>query len=516
MQTLNTLATLCDTTVPAEYGSSAITDISLRSNDVGDGYLFAALPGLSVHGAQYAADALHRGALAVLTDNAGAEIIHTAARNPNQAHRHLLENVPLLVVDDVRSVLGKVSSAIYNDPSAQMPVIGITGTSGKTTTSYLIESAFRTAGHSVGMIGTTGTRINGEAVPTSLTTPEAPDLQRLFAQMRDANVNRVAMEVSSHALCLGRVSGTKFAVAGFLNLSQDHLDFHKDMDDYFAAKAQLFTGEAGTSCDNAVICIDDEWGQRMVEVALKAGLRPVTVTTQGEADYSAGPSTVAADGTQTCLVTTPQGTQHELFLPMPGRFNVANALLAIAILEIMDLPIESALEGIANVVVPGRLERIDKGQDFVAVVDYAHKPAAVAAVIAELRKEITGRLAVVLGAGGDRDTGKRPIMGAEAARGADLFIITDDNPRSEYPATIRAAVEAGALSVPADERAEVRIIGDREQAIKDAIAWAQPGDAVLVAGKGHETGQNIDGIIHHFDDREVVEEALLGYLNGAL
>lgn len=505
MQTLKALADLCETTISADSGSIKVSDITLRSSDVAEGYLFAALPGLRVHGANFAAEAVEKGARAVLTDAAGAAIIAKAG-----------VTIPVLEVTDVRNILGTVSAAIYDNPTDTLPVLGITGTSGKTTTAYLIESAFRTAGHSIGMIGTTGTRINGTPVPTSLTTPEAPDLQRLFAKMRDQDIHRAVMEVSSHALCLGRVTGTHFRIGGFLNLSQDHLDFHHTMEEYFEAKARLFRRDSATCCDRAVICIDDEWGQRMMRIAEDSGLDPISVSTTRDADYTAGPSDNKPNGTQSCTVKTPDDGEVKLCLPMPGRFNVANALMALAMTNMAGLPTSEALAGIANVVVPGRLQRIDKGQEFIAVVDYAHKPAAVAAVIHELREEIEGRLAVVLGAGGDRDSSKRAIMGMEAARGADLFIITDDNPRSEDPAAIRAAVAAGVERVPEPERAEVRNIGDRARAIQEAIAWAQPGDAVLVAGKGHETGQNIGGTIHHFDDREVVEDALLRYLNGDL
>lgn len=506
MQTLKALATLCDTTLASGDGDTLITGITLTSSTVEPGDMFAGLPGLHVHGARFAADAVARGARAILTDSAGADII-AGAEGPIPA---------LLVVDDVRAVLGTVSAAIYDHPSDTVPVIGITGTSGKTTTAYLIESAFRNAGHSVGMIGTTGSRINGTRVPSSLTTPEAPDLQRLFATMRDAGVHRIAMEVSSHSLLLGRVAGTRFRIGAFLNLSQDHLDFHPTMEDYFQAKARLFTRGSGACCDRAVICIDDEWGIRMRAIAAASGCEPITVSTTGPADYTAGPSTVTNDGTQHCTITDPRGQQHVLTLPMPGRFNVANALVALAIAECAGLTIDDALAGIASVVVPGRLQRIDEGQDFLAVVDYAHKPAAVAAVIATLRSEIKGRLAVVLGAGGDRDSSKRAIMGREAARGSDLLIVTDDNPRSEDPASIRAAVEAGALELPPGERGEVRTNGDRAAAIRAAVAWAQPGDAILVAGKGHETGQEVNGVVHHFDDREEVHAALRERLAGTL
>ena len=506
MQTLKDLAVLCTSTCTSKDGSTEISGITLQSAAVQPGDMFAALPGLHVHGAHFVEDACQRGASAVLTDPEGARIVASTGVN----------NIPLLVVDDIRAVLGRVSAAIYGNPSYDVPVIGITGTSGKTTTSYLIESAFRTAGHSVGMIGTTGSRINGVRVPSSLTTPEAPDLQRLFATMRDDGVHRIVMEVSSHSLLLGRVGGTRFRIGAFLNLSQDHLDFHHTMEEYFQAKARLFTKDSGTCCDRAVICIDDSWGLRMRDIAEASGCTPVTVSTTGNADYSAGPSSIADDGTQQCVITDPQGNEHKLVLPMPGRFNVANALVALAVSELAGLPIEDALAGIAHVVVPGRLQRIDEGQDYLAIVDYAHKPAAVAAVIATLRSEIKGRLCVVLGAGGDRDASKRAIMGREAARGSDSFIVTDDNPRSEDPAVIRAAVEAGAYELPTEERGEVRNIGDRAAAIRAAIAWAEPGDAVLVAGKGHETGQNVNGVIHHFDDREEVRAALQERRTGSL
>ncbi|MEE4023179.1 UDP-N-acetylmuramoyl-L-alanyl-D-glutamate--2,6-diaminopimelate ligase [Gordonia sp. PKS22-38] len=484
-----------------------VTGATLRGQDVMPGDLFAALPGDRTHGAQYADQAVAAGATAILTDPAGrAELSRVL---PSDAA------VAVLVHPKPRDVLGQVSARIYGHPSRRMKLIGITGTSGKTTTAYMVEAALLAAGHSVGLIGTVQTRIDGVAQPSTLTTPEAPTLQALLAMMLEKGVDAVVMEVSSHALALGRVDGAHFAIGAFTNLSQDHLDFHRTMRAYFEAKAQLFAPAASTSAVRSVICVDDEWGRRMVEVARgdrrsadrHAAL--VTVSTGAvPAQWHAGPSTVDADGVQHAEVTAPGGTQHDLTVPLPGRYNIANASMALAIAVGAGVPAGVAIEAIAGISVPGRLERIDRGQEFLVVVDYAHKPAALDAVIATLRAQTRGRIAVVVGAGGDRDTGKRPMMGEIAARGADLAIITDDNPRTEEPAAIRSEVLAGARAVDPTEAGEVREIGDRAEAIAAATRWAQPGDTVLVAGKGHETGQEIHGVKHPFDDREVAAEAL--------
>ncbi|WP_432211706.1 UDP-N-acetylmuramoyl-L-alanyl-D-glutamate--2,6-diaminopimelate ligase [Gordonia aichiensis] len=472
-----------------------VSGATLRAQDAGAGYLFAALPGDRTHGARYAAQAQAAGAAAVLTDSAGLELVRGAG----------LE-LPVLVHEQPRTVLGEVSSRIYGDPSAKLTLIGITGTSGKTTTSYLAEAALRAAGRVVGLVGTVEIRIDGTVVPSTLTTPEAPDLQRLFAVMVERGVDTVVMEVSSHALALGRVDGTRFAVGGFTNLSQDHLDYHKTMDEYFAAKARLFADGSPVQAQQAVICIDDEWGGRMTEVVAAAAESAITVSTTGPADWSVLRVLRSDPGSQTVLIGTPQGAELEMTVPLPGAYNVANALLAVAACAAAGVDAAEAIAGLARVAVPGRLQKVEGGQDFLAVVDYAHKPAAVEAVLATLRRQTSGAIAVVLGAGGDRDTEKRPLMGAAAARGADLVIVTDDNPRSERPADIRAAVLAGARQVR--EGGEIREIGDRREAIAAALEWAGPGDVVLVAGKGHETGQEIDGVKHPFDDREVLAELL--------
>ena len=378
-------------------------------------------------------------------------------------------------------------------------MIGITGTSGKTTTSYLLEAGLMAEGHKVGLIGTTGTRIDGVAVPTKLTTPEAPKLQELFAQMRDEGVTHVVMEVSSHAIALGRVAGTHFTVGAFTNLSQDHLDFHHSMEEYFEAKAAFFR----PGPEHSVVCVDDAWGRRMAEVAgvdtltVSTGSEPAAVTTRNVA--------VEPDGSQRFEVLI-DGASIPVHLPVPGAFNVANAAVALAAASAAGSDPQVVAQGMSTIQVPGRMEKIDAGQDVLAVVDYAHKPAAVAAVLDTLRQQATGRFGVVLGAGGDRDAEKRPLMGTAAAERADLVIITDDNPRSEDPELIRNAIVAGTADLPA----EVRVIGDRAEAIRAAVSWAGPGDAIVIAGKGHETGQLVNGVTHHFDDREELLAALKG------
>lgn len=470
-----------------------VTGIEQRSNAVRPGDLFAALPGANSHGARFAADAIGRGAVAVFTDAAGAELIGDVA-------------VPVLVREQPRAVLGELSAALYGHPSDRLRIIGITGTSGKTTTSYLVEAGLVAAGLSTGLIGTIETRIGGQRVPSALTTPEAPQLHAMFAAMVEQGVDAVVMEVSSHALALGRVDGVRFAVGAFTNLSQDHLDFHADFEDYFAAKRRLFDADSPVAARTAVICVDDEWGTRLAGDLVE----PVTVSTTGAGTWQVSGDIKTAGGEQEFTAVGPAG-ELAVRLRLPGRYNVANALLAVATCAAAGVDPVVAAPALAVVDVPGRMQRVERGQDFLAVVDYAHKPAAIESVVTTLRGHLTeagtGRLAVVLGAGGDRDVAKRPLMGAAAAR-ADLLIVTDDNPRTEDPAAIRSAVVAGANELPATDRGEIREIGDRAAAIAAAIAWARSGDVVLVAGKGHEAGQEIKGVKYPFDDREVVAVAL--------
>lgn len=474
-------------------GDSVVTGVTLRSGDVRAGDLFVARAGSRAHGAVYAGDAARRGAAAILTD---ADGYRTVLQDGAAAA------LPVLLADDPRAILGDVSAAVYHYPSRTLKVIGITGTAGKTTTCYLLEGALRAAGSTVGVIGTVGTRINGRPVASNLTTPEAPDLQALFAVMMQAGVDTVAIEVSSHALALGRVAGTEFSVAAFTNLSQDHLDFHGDMEHYFAAKKLLFDGRARRE----VIVIDDAWGRQL------AAERPGAVTISSNDPDAASAhwrvwSEPTEGATQRVHLTGPERAEMTASLLLPGRFNAVNAATAIACAAEAGWDPRRALPGVETVQVPGRMQRIDRGQGFIAIVDYAHKPAALAQVLRAARRDTARSLIVVLGAGGDRDHGKRAAMGRIAAEEADIVIVTDDNPRTEDPADIRAEVLAGVREVRSGGE-QVHDIGDRRAAIQYAISVAAVGDTVLVAGKGHETGQEIAGVRRHFSDVEEVEAAL--------
>ncbi|MGV0373278.1 UDP-N-acetylmuramoyl-L-alanyl-D-glutamate--2,6-diaminopimelate ligase [Corynebacterium pilbarense] len=487
MTSLQQLADIAGARIVNPPSSDApVTFVGLDSQNVEPGGLFAALPGTRVHGATYAFDSA---AGAILTDEAGLAIIQQTA-----------DRRPVLVVEDVRAILGYVASEVYGHPSQSFTLLGVTGTSGKTTTTYMLEKGLTAAGCKVGLIGTTGTKIMGRDVATELTTPEAPMLQRLFAQMRDEGVTHVVMEVSSHALMLGRVTGSDFDVAAFTNLSQDHLDFHPTMEDYFQAKALFFEPGGEMRAKRSVVCVDDEWGQRMAELAET----PVTVATTGDADVTAELVRIDDQGRQRIQLTADD--TYEFTLPMPGAFNVANAALAAAVATTAGVELAPFLHGLEQAAVPGRMERIDEGQPFVAVVDYAHKPAAIGAVLATLRGQVEGRIGVAVGAGGDRDSSKRPLMGAEAAKGADFVVVTDDNPRTEDPAAIRAAVLAGAREAGTD--AEIVEVSPRGKAIDALVEWAQPGDAVIVVGKGHEVGQLVGTEKLHFDDREEMRRAI--------
>jgi UDP-N-acetylmuramoyl-L-alanyl-D-glutamate--2,6-diaminopimelate ligase len=465
-----------------------VTGITAHSTGVRPGDLFAAVPGRSTHGARFAVEAVAAGAIGVFTDPNGAAWL------PPQ--------VSTVVVDDVRSRLGVVSAAVYGRPSARLPVVGVTGTSGKTTTTYLVRAGLAGAGLLPGVIGTVGTLIGDESLGTGLTTPEAPDLQALLAVMAERGARAVVMEVSSHALALERADGIEFAVGAFTNLSQDHLDFHVDMSDYFAAKSRLFDGRSRA----AAIVVDDDWGRRLAEAV---GPGAVTVSTYGQpATWRADGVVLGADGRSTFRAIGP-GVAASAGCGLPGRYNVANALLALAILHQIGIRPEAAAAAVAAASVPGRMQRIEAGQPYLALVDYSHKPAAVESALLALRPLTAGRLIIVLGCGGDRDEAKRPVMGAVATRHADLLVVTDDNPRSEDPADIRAAMLAGARAVPTNERGAILEIGPRAEAIAAAVAEAQPGDTVLVAGKGHETGQEVAGAFHPFDDRAVLRAAIV-------
>ncbi|MGW0556630.1 UDP-N-acetylmuramoyl-L-alanyl-D-glutamate--2,6-diaminopimelate ligase [Streptomyces sp. NPDC002926] len=472
-------------------GTGGVTGITHDSRAVRPGDVYAALPGARLHGADFVAQAADLGAAAILTDPTGAE-------------RAAGTGLPVLVTENPRGRMGELAAEIYGHPGEDLLQIGITGTSGKTTTAYLVEGGLKAAGRSTGLIGTVEMRIGEERIKSERTTPEATDLQALFAVMRERGVDSVAMEVSSHALVLGRVDGCVFDVAVFNNLSPEHMEFHSDMEDYFQAKAQLFTPKRSRL---AVVNFDDEYGRRLLK---EASVPVTTFSAEGhpDADWRAENVEISAVGSIFTAVG-PQGERVRAEAPLPGPFNVANTLAAIVTLAVAGLDPQTAADGIAAVPgVPGRLERVDVGQPYLAVVDYAHKTDAVESVLRSLRKVTEGKVHIVLGCGGDRDQTKRGPMGAAAARLADTAVLTSDNPRSEDPLSILAAMLAGAAEVPIHERGDVLVEADRAAAIAAAVARAQPGDTVLIAGKGHEQGQDIAGVVRPFDDRQVLRAAI--------
>jgi UDP-N-acetylmuramoyl-L-alanyl-D-glutamate--2,6-diaminopimelate ligase len=470
-----------------------VTGVASSSRSVVPGDVYVAPAGATTHGARFATDAVAAGAVAVLTDPEGARLCRAAG-----------VTVPVIVSPKPRDVVGTLAARVYGNPADDLRLFAVTGTQGKTTTTRLLEAALLAVGQRAAVIGTVGTRIDGEDVRTALTTPEAADLHALFAVMRERGTTTCAMEVSSHALVMGRVDGVVFDVAAFTNLGRDHLDFHTDMEDYFAAKALLFTPARSR---RALVNVDDPYGRRL---AGSAGIPVRTFSATGApAGWRAVDLRATATGT-TFLARGPQG-DHEVRLRLPGDFNVANALCALAGATELGFDPAVVAAGLGEVAgVPGRLEPVDAGQGFLAVVDYAHKPDALTAVLQALRSRTAGRLLLVIGAGGDRDRGKRPLMGEVAARLADVLVVTDDNPRTEDPAAIRAEVLAGATG----SQAEVHEVGDRREAIRLAVSLATDGDCVIVAGKGHETGQEAAGVVTPFDDRVQLREALAAHTAG--
>jgi UDP-N-acetylmuramoyl-L-alanyl-D-glutamate--2,6-diaminopimelate ligase len=464
-----------------------VSGVTHASGEVHPGDLYAALPGARRHGVEFVGGAVEAGAVAVLTDAAGRDAVVAAG-------------LPVLVVADPRAVLGVAASAIYGDPTERLTVIGLTGTAGKTSTAYLVEAGLQAAGLTTGLIGTVETRLGDLVVESVRTTPEATDLHAILATALERGVSAVVMEVSSHALAMGRVGGVRFAVGGYTNFGLDHLDFHTDVDDYFAAKAKLFDGR----CRFEVLNAD--------EPALKPLCKPATISYSAAGDPAAtwSASDVAGDAFGQRFTAHGPGGAVRAGVSLPGRHNVANALLALAALVAAGIDPQLAADGIAACPgVPGRLERVTSPGDVFGVVDYAHKPDAIVAALAALRELATGRgghVVCVIGAGGDRDRGKRPLMGAAAARGADLVVVTDDNPRTEDPAGVRAAVRQGAEQ--AGTPAKIIEVAGRRAAIDEAVRLAGPGDVVAVLGKGHERGQEVNGQVLPFDDRIELGEAL--------
>jgi UDP-N-acetylmuramoyl-L-alanyl-D-glutamate--2,6-diaminopimelate ligase len=450
-----------------------IEALAYSSERVTPGTLFFCVPGFRSDGHDFAPDAVRRGAAALV------------------CQRPLGLGVPEVLVDDVRAAMGPAAARFYGDPTAELEVVGITGTNGKTTTAFLVRHLLEAGGRPCGLLGTVKQVVGGREQEVERTTPEAIDLQATFRAMLDAGDRACAMEVSSHALELGRAAGIRFACRVFTNLTQDHLDFHETMDAYFAAKRRLFDG-AGP----AVVNVDDEYGRRL---AAEVDCR--TFAIDREADYRALDVEFDLMGSR-FRCQTPQG-ELELSSPLPGLFNVQNVLAAVGAVAELGVPADAIAEALPRFGrVPGRFEPVDEGQDFGVLVDYAHTPEALENVLRAAREVTQGRLHVVFGAGGDRDRGKRPKMGDAARRLADRVLVTSDNPRSEDPDAIIDEVMAGAG--PSAER-----ITDRRAAIARAIETAVAGDVVIIAGKGHEQGQEFeDGRKEPFDDVDVAREAL--------
>ena len=474
--------------LPAHDGGPIVTGLTLASGRAEPGDLFAALPGARSHGAVWAGEALARGACAVLTDQAGADLIAGQA--------------PCLITPDPRAVLGELAAWFYGDPAADLDVFGVTGTSGKTTVASLVHAAMSKAWGIAGFLGTTGMRIGETSLPQERTTLEAPDLHAALALMRERGVRGVALEISSHALALHRVDGLRVDVAAFTNLMRDHLDFHADEEDYFGAKTRLFSPERARV---GLIAADSPWGRRLAEEAT------IPVTTIGRGDHNEWriePRGVVVDANTTAYGFALSGPDRILEgrTCLVGAFNQDNAALALLTCVQLGIDPETASRAIAEVrSLPGRMEPVAAAHSPapLAIVDFAHTPGQVQAVLAAIRPATSGRVLLVIGAGGDRDQGKRPAMGAVAAAGADVTFVTDDNPRSEDPAAIRADILAGARG-----SAHVREVAGRGEAIRRAVESAKVGDTIIVAGKGHETDQEAQGERRPWDDRVELAAAL--------
>jgi UDP-N-acetylmuramoyl-L-alanyl-D-glutamate--2,6-diaminopimelate ligase len=454
---------------------ASVRDVAYRSDDVRPDALFFCVPGSNVDGHDFGRAA----------DAAGAAVL--------VVERWLDVPVPQIRVASVRRAMGPVSAAFFGHPSRSMTVVGITGTNGKTTTTYLLESIFRAAGTVPGVVGTTGVRIDGRPLPFDKTTPEAPDLQRLLARMVEAGVRAVAMEVSSHGLAQFRVDGTTYASAVFTNLSQDHLDYHGTMEAYFEAKVRLFTPELS---ERGAVNADSPDGRRVLELA---AVPCITYGIAPDADVRAEDVAVSAHGLSFRI------GERTVRSRLRGSFNVSNCLAAAAAagqVGIDDGDVVAGIEAVGGV--PGRLEPVEAGQPFSVLVDYAHTPDSLDNVLRVARELTEGRTIVVFGCGGDRDRVKRPLMGEAATRLADLSVITSDNPRSEDPEAIIGEIEPGARRGGGTYVVEP----DRRAAMRLAFAAARAGDVVVVAGKGHETGQHFRDATIPFDDRIVAREEL--------
>jgi UDP-N-acetylmuramoyl-L-alanyl-D-glutamate--2,6-diaminopimelate ligase len=487
-------------------GSVEITALAYDSRRVAPGALFFCVSGLQSDGHDFAVAAVAAGAAALVVE------------------RPLGLGVPELLVQSSRAAMAPLAARFYGDPSGELRVVGVTGTNGKTTTAHLVRALVEAGGERCGLLGTVESQVAGERRPATRTTPEAIDLQGDFRAMLDGGERWCAMEVSSHALALGRTEGVRFAAAIFTNLTQDHLDFHETMEDYFQAKRSLFVapcaeaGRApGTTLGDSdgpppaaapavkVVNLDDPYGRRLAAELDDA----VTFAIDTDADYRAREVHVDLDGSRFQL-DSPAGT-HTLSIPAPGRFNVSNALAALAAVHNLGGELDTLIAALERGVrVPGRVEQVEAGQDFAVLVDYAHTPDSLRNVLSAAHEVGRGRVICVFGAGGDRDRGKRPLMGEIGAELADVLLVTSDNPRSEDPETIIAQIMAGAGAASRPSGAPpVAAEVDRRAAIERAVGLAESGDVLVIAGKGHEQGQELAGGVKiPFDDATVAREAL--------
>lgn len=476
------LSQLANLVSGSHTGAATVLGITHDSKSVHPGDLYVALLGAKNHGIDFIDEAISNGAVAVASDSHGVSIAKQ-------------KGIPVIELSNARKDMAKLAAEVYGHPEKKLELVGVTGTNGKTTTTQILRSIFLDAKKQVGVIGTLGTYLNEEHMPGARTTPESTDLYATLAVMAERGITHVFMEVSSHALALNRVSGIKFDIAIFTNLSQDHLDFHGTMDNYFAAKALLFTPEFSKQ---AIICTDDDWG---VKLAAQTKIPVITIGANG--DWKTTQATSNADGMTTQKIEFQNADPISISVNMLGTYNATNAACALAASQILGLSLEAGLESLKNVrSIPGRLEKVSIESPGTVIVDYAHTPDAVATVLTVIKDANPKRIITVIGCGGDRDPLKRPLMGKVAAQLSDIVIVTDDNPRSEDSAAIRKAVINGTTDCPA----QVFEIGDRRSAISKALQLAEFDDVIAVLGKGHESGQEIAGKVFPFDDRVVVNE----------
>ncbi|RYV52484.1 UDP-N-acetylmuramoyl-L-alanyl-D-glutamate--2,6-diaminopimelate ligase [Pengzhenrongella frigida] len=487
----------------------ALTGVTVASSATEPGDLFVALQGLKAHGATYAAQAVAAGAVAVLTDAVGAAAC--AAIRPALG-------VPVLVAADPRALLGDIAAWVFGAPAQGLVTVGVTGTNGKTTTTYFVDAALRRLHPTTAVLGTVELRIGDDAVESPRTTVEAPALHALLALARERGATAASLEASSHALALGRVHGLTFDVVGFTNLQRDHLDFHGTMEGYFADKARLFAPEQAR---RGVVVVDDAWGRRLVaeaRIPVESVATHVGAPEGATADWAVVDATIGLDGVgSTFTLRGPDGESHACFSPLPGLVNVSNAALAIVLAYRAGVPFDEAVAGVGSAhAIPGRMERVIErtGGWPLALVDYAHTPDALELALQAVRPITPGRLFIVFGSDGDRDMGKRPIMGATAARLADVLIVTDENPRSEVPAQIRAEILAGARE-QRPSGTDILEATSRAEAIRTALRLADDGDTIIITGKGHEPTQEIAGVFHRYNDRDVLQAAVRDALAAA-